>query len=123
MKEIFVKKIIKKTSDSESKSQKGQGSLEQVRRLYLASRGNREEIPFRKGKTTFWTSNDFFTIADIASKLDHQHKKNRLNIVVAESDIFSMLPILQGDIMICDIDRTLLRYIDETVVFLRKKLW
>lgn len=82
----------------------------------------------------FWVSNDHFSLAeegillpdesrgslaDAKSDLpgggekDEPREAKTVNLFVAEPDIFSLVRKLEGDIIICDIDRTLLKFIEE----------
>lgn len=70
---------------------------------------------------TFYASNDIIPIleylpGDINKK--KQEKGGVVNIVVAESDIFSILDKMEGDFIICDVDRQLLKFINAQKLFL-----
>lgn len=68
---------------------------------------------------TFYVSNDLFSLAEVLPMLrenvEVKTAGNLVNILVAESDIFSIVHNLEGDIIIGDIDAALLDYIDDLI--------
>jgi hypothetical protein len=73
------------------------------------------------GLQHFWTANDHFSLAEILDEADAAPvAENVVNILVAESDVFSLVHKVQGDIIICDIDRMLLGFIKAQEEFLRQ---
>ncbi|MBS0351789.1 MAG: hypothetical protein JSR33_11520, partial [Proteobacteria bacterium] len=78
--------------------------------FFLSLRGPREEL--KSGLQHFWTSNDHFSPIEYCHKLTQVSHLKLINIVIAESDIFSLDKLL-GDVIICDVDKILLEFIDE----------
>lgn len=81
-------------------------------RLHIRTR----EIP--NGLKHFWTSNDHIPLAEdnfpgLNEAKRFKEEKGLVNLFVGEADIFSVLHKIEGDIIICDIDRALLKFIED----------
>lgn len=75
----------------------------------------------KSGLQTFWTSNDFFSLCELLPELPESDLNiaGEVSLLVAESDIFSTIHKIPGDIIVCDIDRNLLGFIELQDEFLR----
>lgn len=73
----------------------------------------KREDEIHSGIQTFWTSNDQFSLAEILPDIkEEKNSDNLVNLLVAESDVFSILDKVEGDIIICDIDQNLLDFME-----------
>jgi hypothetical protein len=90
------------------------------------------------GLQTFWRSNDYYTLAEILIELEKkpasparpiapselktspetQPSTHFVSLFVAEADIFSNIHKIDGDIIICDVNRKLLQFINNQRLFL-----
>lgn len=94
-----------------------------VKMTFEAERGKYREKEIKWGVDKhFYTCNDNFSLADILEKpAESKLEKNSIkivNLMVAESDIFSILHLLEGGVIICDIDRRLLLFLEQQKDFL-----
>lgn len=71
----------------------------------------------------FYTANDYFSLAEILPDKTEQksntNSEKLVNIVIGESDIFSALHKFQGDVLICDVDRKLLNFLEAQINLMR----
>src|SRR5947207_1163366 len=85
-------------------------SFTQLKTEFEALKERKTELD--SGLQTFWTANDHFSVAEILPKLakiaEQKSSVNAVNLFVAESDIFSITDMIEGNIIICDIDSILL---------------
>ncbi len=76
---------------------------------FNAAKNREDEISSKM--QTFWTSNDHFSLSEILPEIKEDKSDSIVNLLVAESDVFSILDKVKGDIIICDIDPKLLTFI------------
>lgn len=86
-------------------------SITRIKSQFEAKRARTEEMPNPAYSIHFWTSNDHFSIAEDdfpgfeEGKGFKSEAKGIVNLFVGESDIFSAIHKIEGDIIIFDTEK------------------